>query len=395
MEFIRNKISQGIRDQFDRTFEELRSKEKFMQAELEELQVCRQKTKQVLSEVHQATSELRTLLAELDGKMPVCESRSAGRTVHPPEGFLTEALHAADLRVVDIGGRLGPLTNFKSLSPFAHLFICEPDSEAAAQLPSGHADGWRSITAFGEAIAQTAGTVELNITRQPGLSSLLKPNTQVVENFYSTESWEIEKKISVPAITLDDAANKYGFAAPLIIKLDTQGSELEILKSGPETLDNTVGVYLEMNNLEFYEQQPAFSEVDSFLREKGFTLIDLKRTLLRRQTEERPIYSKRELAWSHGLYLRLGKSTLDQIEQRFIIPLFAVAVCMEFFDLAIALLETPGTASAFRGRWDVGLLKAAVAKQSKVVFHRLSEVINEEHQEAIKTLCYRDRKWER
>ena len=61
----------------------------------------------------------------------------------------------------------------------------------------------------------------------------------------------------------------------LLIKLDTQGTEIEILKGGVETLKKTRFILTEMNNHLLYKRTCQYYEVDEFLRSQSFRLADI------------------------------------------------------------------------------------------------------------------------
>jgi hypothetical protein len=79
----------------------------------------------------------------------------------------------------------------------------------------------------------------------------------------------------IETITLDSWANDNGVAIVDFIKLDTQGSELEILKAGVNSLKNVRGLEVEVEFNPIYLDQPVFSDVDIFLRSQGFVLWNL------------------------------------------------------------------------------------------------------------------------
>jgi Methyltransferase FkbM domain len=59
------------------------------------------------------------------------------------------------------------------------------------------------------------------------------------------------------------------------IKLDTQGSELEILQGGVRALAGVRCVEVEVEFNPIYRGQPLFYEVDAFMRGQGFVLWKL------------------------------------------------------------------------------------------------------------------------
>jgi hypothetical protein len=56
------------------------------------------------------------------------------------------------------------------------------------------------------------------------------------------------------------------------IKLDTQGSELDILRGAEKALRGCIFVIVEAEFNPLYEGQPLFCDVDRFLRDRGFSL---------------------------------------------------------------------------------------------------------------------------
>jgi FkbM family methyltransferase len=73
--------------------------------------------------------------------------------------------------------------------------------------------------------------------------------------------------------TLDTVAA--GMSGPLFLKIDTQGSELEVLKGGQATLDRCEVVQLEVALLPYNEGAPTFLEVITYMDERGFVPLDV------------------------------------------------------------------------------------------------------------------------
>jgi hypothetical protein len=59
------------------------------------------------------------------------------------------------------------------------------------------------------------------------------------------------------------------------LKVDTQGAELSILKGAGDLLDSARVLEVEVEFNPIYKGQPLFSDVDTFLRDKGFVLWKL------------------------------------------------------------------------------------------------------------------------
>jgi FkbM family methyltransferase len=205
----------------------------------------------------------------------------------------------------------------EALAPYSGLVACEPDPLEATRLSEALVSSapWRFVTVVPKALSGREGTRKLYMTRQPGLSSLLRPDEAVTSRYWFADAFEVQSVEQVDVMTLDAAAAEYGFADACFLKLDTQGTELEILQSGERLLDSSVqGIYIETNFQAFYREQPLFADVDTFLRARGFGLVDLRPTLQRGADHLRDRYSRRQVVWAHCLYLRDVRAAAGALE---------------------------------------------------------------------------------
>jgi FkbM family methyltransferase len=77
----------------------------------------------------------------------------------------------------------------------------------------------------------------------------------------------------IETVTLASAVGEYGGPdASVFLKLDTQGTELEILQSGGD-LEGVVGVQVETSLTSLYEGQALIEEILTHLRNKGLTPV--------------------------------------------------------------------------------------------------------------------------
>ncbi|MDZ4296058.1 MAG: FkbM family methyltransferase [Patescibacteria group bacterium] len=170
------------------------------------------------------------------------------------------------IELLDVGARGGPLPPLRMLAPYAHLILCEADvKEAKFVAEELRIQGqWKKLTVMPETLGSGAAGSTLHATRRPGLSSLYAPDRAVVERFYASQlgpkvfrrNWEVVDHIPVSPITLNTVAVKYNLHDISFIKLDTQGTELDILRSGERVvLPSLVAIYLEMEFLPFYTDQ--------------------------------------------------------------------------------------------------------------------------------------------
>jgi FkbM family methyltransferase len=111
-----------------------------------------------------------------------------------------------------------------------------------------------------------------------GMTSLLRPSLKALKFFNGFDDFgKIEKEIKVETKRLDDVPN---LGAIDFLKMDIQGSELDVLKNGSKILKDCVAIQLETSFIPLYENQPCFGEVDVWMRENGYAphcFLDVKR----------------------------------------------------------------------------------------------------------------------
>lgn len=113
--------------------------------------------------------------------------------------------------------------------------------------------------------------------------ALLGSAEQEVEfNIYETASSVLKENNETGAktetrtlITLDQLSINTPFAQPDLIKIDTQGYELEILKGAEKTMQLAQFILLEVSLIDIYKNCPMVAEVMAFMQAKGFVLYDI------------------------------------------------------------------------------------------------------------------------
>lgn len=176
--------------------------------------------------------------------------------------------------VVDVGARdAGLETQWWRLMGLAGYFGFEPDKVECIKLNSKILPtNTLSEKYFPVALAEKRGDAKIHITSDPACSSLYEPDDVVIKKY---PDLAVAKKIGetvVETITLDEWWKENNHPDISFLKLDTQGSELDILLGGPNVLGTCVGAEIEVEFSAIYKNQPLFSEVDTFMRSHGFTL---------------------------------------------------------------------------------------------------------------------------
>ena len=109
------------------------------------------------------------------------------------------------------------------------------------------------------------------------------------------DGWgSIEHKTTVPVITIDEFCEKQKITKIDVLKIDTQGFELEVLKGAQKSMkENKIGLlYFEVTFIDMYKDLPLFGELYNFAVNNGFELVAIY-----------PIIYKKNLAgWTDVLF---------------------------------------------------------------------------------------------
>lgn len=120
------------------------------------------------------------------------------------------------------------------------------------------------------ALSNKQGYADLYVEKIDPLAtgaSLYKENT----DWYSEGMYETT---TVPTKTLDSC--NYFDGEPIdFIKLDVQGSELDILKGGEKTIKNTQFVSIEASLVEYNQGAPLIGDIVDKMRDYGFHIVDI------------------------------------------------------------------------------------------------------------------------
>jgi FkbM family methyltransferase len=174
--------------------------------------------------------------------------------------------------VIDIGAFDGlSSVHFSKKCPNNQIIAFEPN-ERSYNLAIQNTKSFSNIKVHRIALSEKAGFVEFNITKNSVSSSLNQMSEKATkENGYNNEL-VIVKKVVVETKPLDD----YSFDKEILfIKMDTQGNEIRVLEGAKNTLKNTLFVLTEMSNHDIYTNGCKYYEVDNWLRNNGFKLVDM------------------------------------------------------------------------------------------------------------------------
>ena len=193
--------------------------------------------------------------------------------------------------VVDVGCRWGFADEFINSPDVFQVYGFDPDPDECARLNKKYAS--HSVTAIPIGLSATPGEHILYLTQDPACSSLYQPDPYLTAN-YPAFHCEVEiGQTVIETTTLDHWAKATAIDYIDHLKIDTQGSELDILKGATQILETVRSVQIEVEFNPMYIGQCLFHEVDAFMRRHGFILWKFSEmTHYSRNTKPgRPIHS--------------------------------------------------------------------------------------------------------
>jgi FkbM family methyltransferase len=176
------------------------------------------------------------------------------------------------LTLVDVGSAGGLHQRWRPFQSILSAILFDPRETAAS---GGFGRGQTRV--YPVALSDQAGEAELHITALANMSSFLRPDPDMFGRYRKkradAEVVEVEK---VPVERLDTLAKTDGFR-PHILKVDTQGSELMVLKGAKQSLKSVLLAEIEVSFFQRYVGQPLFAEIEAWMKQQGFELIELYR----------------------------------------------------------------------------------------------------------------------
>lgn len=171
--------------------------------------------------------------------------------------------------ILDIGAYQGDWTRMmKVIFPLSRVFMVEatPDKKNILKKVE-EADGFE-IALLGE---KNKKSVDFYVA-DPKETDITTGNSVYIEK---TRFFDVDHVVKLPMTTLDDLVKKKKLKNIDFIKIDTQGSELDILKGGKKTIKDCQFILLETQNLEYNSGAPFIEDVIIDMKGYGFRLFDI------------------------------------------------------------------------------------------------------------------------
>lgn len=179
--------------------------------------------------------------------------------------------------VAEVGGYEGGNTrHVATMYPQGQVLVFEPNPRAFEQLLANTRD-LKNVTAVNSALSTYNGLARLNINHGVYCNDFqLEKWSSLLESFcFGSDYFNCFKgpSIEVPCIILDDWCKEHHIDHIDFLHLDTEGFELQILKSSPEILKTVIVIHTKTNHTQFRKETTQYRELRAFLEGCDFVLF--------------------------------------------------------------------------------------------------------------------------
>ncbi len=171
------------------------------------------------------------------------------------------------LTLFDVGANVGQTIEiFRENFPGAYVHSFEPSPDTYRQLHANHG-GASDVSTWNFGVGAANGTLPFLENSTSDMSSFLAPGA---------DAWgAVARTTEVEVVTLDDFCEQRGIDSIDVLKCDTQGYELEVLKGARRLMEQRRIrlVFTEVNFADMYRGQAPFDELFRFLTDRHFALV--------------------------------------------------------------------------------------------------------------------------
>jgi FkbM family methyltransferase len=188
-----------------------------------------------------------------------------------PSGWSSDHLRRFGLApstLIDVGVGTGTPALYEAF-PDARLILVEPLAEFAPHLDRILAG--RPGRAFQSAVGSSEGQRRIRVESGNRLKSSFLERTAL------TATGEVGEEREISVTTLDHLLDAYEseFSAPIGLKIDTEGFELEVIEGATRLLERTLFVIAEVSVAARFEGGYSFADLVCALDQRGFAAVDL------------------------------------------------------------------------------------------------------------------------
>ena len=172
--------------------------------------------------------------------------------------------------VIDVGANAGQFAIAAAkLWPRCQVHSFEPVPDSARAL-ARNCETLPSVAVYETALGEREGTAQIHVNRHSHSSSILPLGLAHRRAFPEAEE---VGTITVKVVTLDSFLANLEVSAPVLLKLDVQGYELNVIRGASRFLGRVDYVLAETSFKPMYDGEPLFPELLAEMAGRGFDFL--------------------------------------------------------------------------------------------------------------------------
>jgi FkbM family methyltransferase len=263
-------------------------------------------------------------------------------------------LGGSPIGFVDVGARGGvhPLVEAMGAAIAVLGFEADPAERDRLRGEATLAHRYARLDIEAAALSDSQGAAVLHHVSAATNSSLRAPNPRFVAR-YDMAKWREVGQSTIETTTLDEVLFSRRLGEPYwgeAIKIDTQGTEFEILQGARRTLrERALFLCVEVSFCELYSGQKLFADIELLLRATGFSFYGFDRVFnrSRKALDKRSHWGRERMIQADAYFF---KDPFDRdagaFSDRALIILAVFALSTGYHDFALELLDRLGPVGA-------------------------------------------------
>ena len=243
-----------------------------------------------------------------------------------------------EIGALQIDSKKEPFYELLEYFPSSRIYGFEIEKEVCDKM---NLESLKQITYYPYALGKTNEKRKLYITQHPMCSSLYRPNEDLNKLYNNLEVTKLIKESEIETISLDFFAEKYEVIDIDFIKIDVQGSELDIFQGAAKSLQNVLQIVCEVEFIPLYENQPLFGDVCNLLK-KNDLIFNKFLGLAGRSLKPIMLNNNPNLAsqhmWSDAIFIK-DIQKLENTSDEKLIKLSLLACVYNSYDLSYYILS--------------------------------------------------------
>ncbi len=190
--------------------------------------------------------------------------------------------------LIDVGAHKGKFSNaFNALVKTKRIICFEPNDALHEEINANNKGTKLEVFSFG--LAEHEGRSVYFEHEDTSMNSIVESDKQVLAEKFPYDNPELLKKKEIDILTLDIFMKKFETShtsgESIFLKIDTQGSELNILKGAVNTLKDVRGCLVEQMFVNAYKSDYKFNDLLTFMIQNRFELAGVTSITKRKSFE--------------------------------------------------------------------------------------------------------------